>query len=508
MTNRKRFFYNGILLTLSALAVRSAQLFFSSALGKRVGAEAIGLYTLIGSLYSFAVTFASAGVTLTVTRLVAGAIGEGREKEISGIVKSAVFYALVFSGTASLVLCFGAEYFAHHVLSDARAALSLRILSFSLVPIALSAVLSGYFIGARRVKRSSFVGVSSQMLKMMLSLTLAVKFIDTGVEYVTAALCLGSVISELFAFVFSLILFLLEKRCKEKNGKGHFSAVSKMALPLAISAYIRSALLTLEHVLIPECLRSRGDNTAEALSSYGLLHGMALPVILYPMTPLSSFASLLVPEFAEIEGRGDRTKMRRITEEILGTVVLYSVPIAVALAFFSEELGYVLFSSYEAGRYILTLAPVIPIMYLDHVTDSILKGIGEHVYSMWVNISDSVLSIVLIVFLIPNLGILGYGLVIVIMEAFNFILSYARLKKKIPFKIKLIPLVILSFTFSFSAVAVADILLPYSGSATGAYWLFIKFLFASCVFLFLLFTAKAVKQFVYDKKRTVDKKKS
>lgn len=491
---RKRFLYNGILLTLAALAVKSAQLFFSSALSKHVGTEAIGLYTLIGSVYSFAVTFASAGVTLTVTRLVAAAIGEGKEKEIAGIVKSAVIYALIFSGAASIALGFGAEYLSVSVLSDSRAALSLKILSLSLIPIALCAVFSGYFIGVRRVKRSSFVGVSSQILKMILSLTLAVKFIDTGVEYVTAALCLGGVISELFAFIFSLVLFLFEKLTKSKSGQEHFSAVSKMALPLAVSAYIRSALLTLEHVLIPECLRSRGENSAQALSSYGLLHGMALPVILYPMTPLSSFASLLVPEFAEIEARKDKRRMCRITEEVLSSVVFYSVPIAVALAFFSEELGYVLFSSYDAGRYILTLSPVIPIMYLDHVTDSILKGIGEHVYSMWVNISDSVLSIVLILFLIPRFGILGYGLVIIIMEAFNFILSFVRLKKKIPFRKKLVPTFLLSLVMSLFSVAVADFLMPYSGSTTGAYWLFVKFLFATCVFLVLFFAARQVRQ--------------
>ena len=100
---------------------------------------------------------------------------------------------------------------------------------------------------------------------------------------------------------------------------------------------------------------------------------------------------------------------------------------AVVLVVFSEELGYIIYNSYEAGRFVAILAPIVPLMYLDHVTDSMLKGIGEQVFSMWVNITDSALSVALVWFLIPKMGILGYALVIIIMEAYNFILSYFRL---------------------------------------------------------------------------------
>jgi hypothetical protein len=66
-----------------------------------------------------------------------------------------------------------------------------------------------------------------------------------------------------------------------------------MAVPLALSAYVRSVLLNIEHILIPRKLRQRGESETEAYSHYGILHGMALPLILYPMSPLSSFSGLL-----------------------------------------------------------------------------------------------------------------------------------------------------------------------------------------------------------------------
>ena len=77
-------------------------------------------------------------------------------------------------------------------------------------------------------------------------------------------------------------------------------------------------------------------------------------------------------------------------------------------------------------------------MYLDHVADNMLKGVGEQVYSMWVNILDSFLSVSLVFVLLPWLGIEGYAIVIIAMEAFNFTLSILRLKKCVGFHISLL----------------------------------------------------------------------
>ena len=59
MTERKKFFYNATLLTIVALTIRTVNLAFSAFISRKIGAEALGLYTLIGTIYAFAVTFAT-----------------------------------------------------------------------------------------------------------------------------------------------------------------------------------------------------------------------------------------------------------------------------------------------------------------------------------------------------------------------------------------------------------------------------------------------------------------
>lgn len=485
MSNRKRFFYNGILLTVVGLAVRSVGMAFNSYITRTVGAEGIGLFTLIMTVYSFAITFATSGISLTVTRLVAAAIGDGNRANVKKIMRHACAYSLIFSISASLVLLFGAEYFGIRVLSDERTVIPLRVLALSLIPIALSSVFGGYFVGVKRVARNATVQVLGQIFKIVITLFFVTHFLKYGVAYATLALCISTTLTELLAFLVGFIQFILDRRGErcDAEGTGHFYDVAGMALPLALSAYIRSALLTLEHVLIPRRLRDRGDSLSDSLSAYGILHGMALPLLTYPMAPLSSFAGLLVPEFAESMAKGEGERMRRISSEALNTTLTYACAVSVFLYIFSEELGFAIYDSFEAGRYIALMAPVIPIMYLDHVTDSMLKGIGEHVYSMWVNISDSLLSVLLVYILIPIMGISGYAVVIVVMEAFNFLLSALRLRRKIKFRIDFLRAFIIPLVSAIAAGLLCRRLFIMQGAEAGFFVMLMKIIFAACIFI-------------------------
>ncbi len=481
-SNRRRFFYNGILLTAVGLGMRTVALFFNAFITRKVGAEGVGLYTVVMTVYNFAVTFATSGISLTVTRLVAEARGEGREDGVSKILSGSIIYALIFSTVASLTLYFGAGFFAGRVLSDARCETCLKILSPSLVPIALISVFSGYFVGVKRVTRNAVTQISGQLFKIGITVFLITRVSNMSVERSAVTLSLGTTLTELLCFLVIFLEYLIDRRAQPRSGVD-FATVAKGATPLAVSAYIRQALLTVEHILIPSRLKKYGQSHSESLSSYGTLHGMALPTVIYPMATLSSFAGLLVPEFAERGSAGDSAGMGRLATRAFGATMRYAIAVSVFLLIFSEELGYVIYSSREAGIYIAVLAPVVPIMYLDHVTDSILKGIGEQVYSMWVNITDSLLSIFLVWLLIPKMGIMGYAVCIILMELYNFILSLIRLRRRIRFKIGWRDSVLYPATAAIAAALASQALFSRAGMQTSAVWLVLEMVFALCVYL-------------------------
>lgn len=489
MSYRSKFYRSGLLLSATALAMRTVGMFFGAYVSHTVGAEGVGMYTMVMTVYSFAVTLATSGVSLTVTRLVASAIGEGRREDIMRILRGAMIYALVFGAASSLLLFFGAPIIGGAILSDERTVGAMRALSFSLIPIAIGSVFSGYFVGVKRVGFNAAVSVFAQGVKIGVTVLLVSYALPYGMVAAVLALCIGITVTELLSFLLITGEFLYDKHKNVKknsqNKSGDIQSVAKMAIPLALSAYVRSIFLSVEHVLIPKRLRDRGESSSEAYSHYGALHGMAVPLILYPMTPLSSFSGLLVPEFAEDMSGGREGRMSRIAGEAVNTTLTYSALVAVLIYCFSGELGYLVYDSFDAGSYIAILSPVIPIMYLDHVTDSILKGVGEQVYSMWVNVTDSVLSVILVWFLIPAMGISGYAVVIMVMEGYNFLLSFFRLRKRVSFALSPIKSLLVPASLAAFAAYTSKKLFAFSGKDVSPFWLVMKILFAVLVFVFL-----------------------
>lgn len=504
MSDAKRFIKSGILLTLVGLAMRTVAMFFSAFVSRTVGAEGTGLYTLIMTVYSFAITLATSGISLTVTRLVAAAIGEGKHSEIGRVLKGGFIYALIFGFIATVGLFFGADILGKVVLSDERTVSSLRVLAFSLIPAALCSVLTGYFVGVKRVGFNAAVSVFCQLVKIILTVVLVIYLSPYGIVSAVIGLCIGITLTEILGFVLIFFEFLYDwhKNGKKTSNKTpELASVTTTAIPLAFSAYVRSLLLNIEHILIPRKLQEGGESSSEAYAHYGTLHGMALPLVVYPMAPLSSFASLLVPEFAEDMSAGRSQRMNCLASRAINITLSYAVISAVFLYVFAEELGYVVYNSYDAGYYISTLAFVVPIMYLDHVIDGMLKGIGEQVFSMWVNITDSLLSVILVWILIPRMGIMGYAVVIVIMEGYNFLLSFLRLRKKISFSIEPLRSILIPLLSSGISAHFARTVFNFSGSATTPIGLVMKMLFALSITVFILALFNCRREIVHKKSK-------
>ena len=89
MTDKRTFLKSGAMLAIVALAMRGVSLLFNSHITEKVGAEGMGLLSLTMSVYAFAVTFATSGISLAVTRLVAAALGRGEGKRAKRILRAA-----------------------------------------------------------------------------------------------------------------------------------------------------------------------------------------------------------------------------------------------------------------------------------------------------------------------------------------------------------------------------------------------------------------------------------
>ena len=179
---------------------------------------------------------------------------------------------------------------------------------------------------------------------------------------------------------------------------------------------------------MPRGLRASGLNAESALAGYGVIQGMALPVVLFPSCLMLAIAELIVPKLTEKQIRGQRDSIRAVTEDVLYKSFLFSAVTAALLLGLGDSLGLALYDSAEAGRYIQLFALIVPVMYMDTATDGCLKGLGEMMFCMYVNIADVGLSALMVWLMLPRWGLGAYIFVICFTEIFNFALSLWRLR--------------------------------------------------------------------------------
>ncbi|MCI8482337.1 MAG: hypothetical protein HFJ27_04620 [Clostridia bacterium] len=255
------------------------------------------------------------------------------------------------------------------------------------------------------------------------------------------SLVLGETISEIGSFLFSFWLYQVESKkhtLPPAKTQNYFHMITSISLPVALTSYIRSGLSSLKQLLIPTSLEKSGLSCNEAVSSYGLISGMTLPVLLFPEVIINSFSSLLVPEFAYYDTKKDYTKITFLMEKIFRITFLFSIGMLGGFFFYAKDISFAIYQNFDIANYLKILSPLIFFMYLDSIVDNILKGLNQQLGVMKCNILDLFVSIFLIYILLPVLGLHGYIIVIYVSELLNSGISLYQLKKITHFHIDFI----------------------------------------------------------------------
>jgi len=430
----RRFFLNAITLTLTALVMRAVSVIFNVYISNKAGSEAMGLFSLLGSIYAFSMTVATSGINLGVTRLVSDALATGDNKGARRSIALSLLVCTV-TGTVAAILLFSlAGFLGEQILGDVRAIRPLRLLAITLPPVAVCSCLSGYFTAVRRVKVNAAFGIVAQFVKIGATVLLLSFFVDLGTEQACLCLVAGGAIAEFFSLCITFLLYLFDRR---KLSHGSITATTESAgltgkllaitMPVTFSACIRSALSMFQHILIPKGIHKSGKSWSAALASYGALHGMALPLLLFPSAIIGAFSGLLIPEISECCAQNDGARLKRTAYRTLSLSLFFSIGVSGIMLFYSHELGMAIYHNEETALYIRVLAPLIPVMYIDSAVDAILKGSGHQVYSMNINIIDTLTACIFALTLIPKVGIWGYVISIYATEIMNTTLSLIKM---------------------------------------------------------------------------------
>ena len=431
---RQSYFKNAALLTGSDVVLRLAGMGLRIWLANALGGAGMGLYQLVLAVYGLFVTLATAGISVAAARLLTEELS--RDKAAArGMLVRLVLAGLTLGGLAMAAQFATAGLAAKWWLGDIRAAAALRTSALGLPWMAVSAVLRGFFLARRRVEPN----VLSQLAEQTVRIAAVVWALSRTQGWPDGSRCAlvlaATALSEAISTALMALFYRREAaRCFGSTAPRPPREVSRrlwdILWPVEGGRALSSALHTAENMLVPACLAvylaASGGRTA-ALEQYGTLKGMALPLLNFPFGLLGSLAVLLMPEITQAHIEGQTARLNALLDRMLRLTGYFSMLAGTLFWVWGRPLAQLLYHSPEAGFYLETLAPAMPLMYLESMVDGAMKGIGEQKAAFRYSVWDAVLRIGGVAVLLPRYGMRGFLTVILLSSFYTCAANTGRL---------------------------------------------------------------------------------
>ncbi len=433
---RGKFIRNAAILTGTSLVLRGAGMLLKIYMSAKLGAQGVGVYQLIMSVYMLGAGFASSGIVVAVTRLTADELVKGTAASVRAVLKRCITFSLAVGMLSAVIIGLLSEPIGNGWLSDPRSVMSVRVLALILPIIAISCCVRGYFVARKKVWINSVGQLSEQTVRIVLTIILLGRMLPMGLEYGCLAIVIADLISEIVCTAIVSIAYLIDNKSIKDSSISNPIAENEInrviwniAAPVTASHYLTSLLRTVESVLVPDCLTVFEHSRDRALSLFGMVKGMALPLLLFPSSVLMAFSSLLVPEVSQAAAVGNTVRIREAAAKTLRLTLSIAMPVGAVFYLFPRELGVLIYKQPELEGVIRVLAPLTPLMYTESVSVGLLHGLGEQKASLIYGLIDSVMRIVLIALLAPKMGLTGFLLVMVVSNLLTPTLNIRRLVK-------------------------------------------------------------------------------
>ena len=422
------------ILTATGFLTRVIGFFFRIFLSHTFGEEQMGLYQLIFPIYALCFSISSAGIETALARCVAQKAACNKKKEANLLL----YLALTISVSITIVLSILVKKFssplAIYVLGDLRCETFLETMTFALPFAAIHSCICGYYLGLKQTKVPALSQFTEQIARVGSIFVIYKIFSSTGHTPTVLIAVLGLVFGECISAFFSIRHFFsrdhepfsLSSLYKSRNlGKELVS----LSVPLTSNRVLMNLLQSVETISIPICLQKYGFSNAEALSTYGVLTGMALPCIMFPTAITNSVSTMLLPTVAEIQAEKKQTRLKQLIQKVISCGFGLGSLCGILFLLFGNLIGNILFDSELAGDFIRTLAWICPFMYMNNTLTSILNGLGKANQSFLINICGLFIRICGVWLGIVSFGMHGYLYGLLISQLITSVLCILQLKK-------------------------------------------------------------------------------
>ncbi len=412
-----------MILTITGLISRIIGFYYRIYLTRLFGEEGMGIYQLLSPVLALSFSLTAAGYQTAISKFVAERTASNHRSMFQPM-----FVGLSISLPLSL-LCNGivfsfADIIGTNLLLEPRTVSMLRVLSFSIPLSAVHSCINGYFYGKKKTAVPAATQLLEQLARVGCVYGVSGYALSRGqhpsINVAVLGLTFGEFVSMLVSVSAAYIAYAKEHRFGVQTTlstlRAHtdrrllpvYQSILGMALPLTANRIVLNLLQSVESISIPAKLKLYGYDTAEALSVYGVLTGMAMPLIFFPNALTGSVAVLLLPIISENNALGNKDAVKGAIFRTVKYCGIMGLICMCGFCLLGNYIGLLLFDSALAGHFITTLGFICPFIYLDTTLSSILQGLGRAGSIFLMNVISLLVRLLFIFTAVPSLGITGY----------------------------------------------------------------------------------------------------
>lgn len=485
--SKKETFMSGVMtLMISQIIVKIFGLVYKVYLTNRPGFGDTGnaIYNSGYQIYALLLLLSSIGIPNAISKLVSEKTSLGDYKGAHKIFKIAFMLLTVIGTIGSLLLFFGADFIANTILQIPEAKLTLMCIAPSIVLVAMSSVIRGYFNARSNMKATGDSQALEQILKTVftvIAVEIVARLTSNNVEMMAAGANFATTISVIGSFIYIYKFYKVRKKeinkeiqtaedFEEEDTKGIISSIFKISIPISLTSIVSSVNKNIDSITV---VRGLKKITTEAIAKeqYGILAGKVDTLIALPLSFTVAFATALVPGLSSAKAKNDNDAIEKRVKLSLLITMLIGMPCAFGLCVFAKQILQLVFPNAVAGANILQwISFLIVFSTLAQTVNGALQGLGDFKTPVIALIIGVIVKTVLNVLIIPipGIGIIGATISSQLCQFIAFFIGFIKLKKmtKIKFEfnkfaIKPVLASIIMSVISYGIYYLLDFIIPH-----------------------------------------------
>lgn len=449
MSKKRTLIKGTLILIIAGVLTRIIGFFFRIFLIRIIGADGIGIYQLIFPVQFFLCSLCSLGIQTIISYLTAS-----EQQDSKSYLWNGMFLSIVLSIIASFLLYNNASFVSVSILREAKCVKPLKYISYSIPFASIHNCICGYYYGKNKAGIPGASQLIEQLGRVLTTYTLYIIFTNNYGNFTVADAILGALGGEIFAALFCL--FSLNILNVSNINIITVKKIALLSTPLTINKVLLSLFQSAEAILLPSMLKLYGYSSDKSLSIYGILTGMALPIIMFPSTVTISLSTLLLPTISKCDAENNTKDIKKAAEGSAALSIYLGILCTGVFFCYGKPIGSILLKNSTSGYYLVTLSLLCPFLYLNNTLSSILHGLQHTTVTLIFNIISISVRIAFSVILVPTLGISAYLVGVLVSSSLLTLLQLSQIKKYINFKIHIFKNIFLPIVFILISIIASD----------------------------------------------------